>query len=67
MTQIFQFKSATVPLIEYAGDGYLYQITNTGWTLIDIDSIEFGQMLDLVSKVNTSQLYVISRVKLFDA
>ena len=67
MTQIFQFKSATVPLIEYAGDGYLYQITNTRWTLIDIDSIEFGQMLDLVSKVNTSQLYVISRVKLFDA
>ena len=67
MTQYFQFKSATVPLVEYAGDDYTYQITNTGWTIIDVDAIDFAQLLDIINKVNTRELFVISRTKLFDA
>lgn len=67
MSQLFQFKSATVPSIEYAGDEYLYIITNTGWTNIDIDTIDFGQLLDIVQKVNTGELYALRRTRLFDA
>ena len=67
MSQLFQFKSATVPSIEYAGDEYLYIITNIGWTNIDIDTIDFGQLLDIVGKVNAGDLYALRRTRLFDA
>ena len=67
MSQLFQFKSATVPTITYEGDDYVYIITNTDWATIDIDTIDFGQLLDIVQKVNTGELYALRRTRLFDA
>lgn len=67
MAQLFQFKSATIPSIEYAGDEYLYIITNIAWTTIDIDTIDFAQLLDIVGKVNNGDLYALRRTRLFDA
>lgn len=67
MAQLFQFKSATIPSIEYAGDDYLYIITNIAWTTIDIDTIDFAQLLDIVGKVNNGDLYALRRTRLFDA
>ena len=56
MSQLFQFKSATATSIEYAGADYLYIINNTAWTNIDIDTIEFGQLLNIVAKVNNEEI-----------
>ena len=67
MSQLFQFKSATVPSFQYEGADYLYVITNTHWVSIDIDTIDFGQLLDIVQKVNTGELYALRRTRLFDA
>ena len=67
MSQLFQFKSATATSIEYAGAGYLYIINNIAWTNIDIDSIDFGQLLDIVGKVNNGEIYALRRTRLFDA
>ncbi len=67
MSQLFQFKSATATSIEYAGSDYLYIINNIAWTTIDIDSIDFGQLLDIVGKVNNGELYALRRTRLFDA
>lgn len=67
MAQLFQFKSATIPSIEYAGSDYLYIITNIAWTTIDIDTIDFAQLLDIVGKVNNGDLYALRRTRLFDA
>ena len=67
MSQLFQFKSATATSIEYSGSDYLYIINNIAWTSIDIDTIEFGQLLDIVGKVNNGALYALRRTRLFDA
>ena len=67
MSQLFQFKSATATSIEYAGADYLYIINNTVWTNIDIDTIEFGQLLNIVAKVNAGEIYALRRTRLFDA
>lgn len=67
MSQLFQFKSATATSIEYSGSDYLYIINNTAWTTIDIDTIEFGQLLDIVGKVNNGEIYALRRTRLFDA
>ena len=67
MSQLFQFKSATATSIEYAGADYLYIINNIAWTNIDIDTIEFGQLLDIVGKVNNGEIYALRRTRLFDA
>ncbi len=67
MSQLFQFKSAVIPSIEYTGDDYTYIITNIAWTNIDIDTIKFDQLLDIVGKVNAGDLYALRRTKLFDA
>lgn len=67
MSQLFQFKSAVIPSIEYTGDDYTYIITNTAWTNIDIDTIKFDQLLNIVGKVNAGDLYALRRTKLFDA
>ena len=67
MSQLFQFKSATATSIEYAGADYLYIINNTAWTNIDIDTIEFGQLLNIVAKVNAGEIYALRRTRLFDA
>ena len=67
MSQLFQFKSATATSIEYSGSDYLYIINNIAWTNIDIDTIEFGQLLDIVGKVNNGEIYALRRTRLFDA
>ena len=67
MSQLFQFKSATATSIEYAGADYLYIINNIAWTNIDIDTIGFGQLLDIVGKVNNGEIYALRRTRLFDA
>lgn len=67
MSQLFQFKSAVIPSIEYSSDDYTYIITNTAWTNIDIDTIKFDQLLDIVGKVNAGDLYALRRTRLFDA
>ena len=67
MSQLFQFKSTTATSIEYSGSDYLYIINNIAWTSIDIDTIEFGQLLDIVGKVNNGALYALRRTRLFDA
>ncbi len=67
MSQLFQFKSATATSIEYSGSDYLYIINNIAWTNIDIDTIGFGQLLDIVGKVNNGEIYALRRTRLFDA
>lgn len=65
MTEVYQFKSA-LNTVQYTDVGYDYSVIPGEWIYIDLDILNFGHLIDLVSKTHSGDIYVANKQKFFD-
>jgi len=65
MTEVYQFKSA-LNTVQYTDTGYNYSVVPGDWIYIDLDILNFGHLIDLVSKTHNGDIYVANKQKFFD-
>ena len=65
MTEVYQFKSA-LTTVQYTDTGYNYSVVPGDWTYIDLDILNFGHLIDLVSKTHNGDIFVANKQKFFD-
>jgi len=65
MTEVYQFKSA-LTTVQYTDTGYNYSVVPGDWIYIDLDILNFGHLIDLVSKTHNGDIYVANKQKFFD-
>lgn len=65
MTEVYQFKSA-LNTVQYTDVGYDYSVIPGEWIYIDLDILNFGHLIDLVSKTHHGDIYVANKQKFFD-
>ena len=65
MTEVYQFKSA-LTTVQYTDTGYNYSVVPGDWIYIDLDILNFGHLIDLVSKTHNGDICVANKQKFFD-
>lgn len=65
MTEVYQFKSA-LNTVQYTDVGYDYSVIPGEWIYIDLDILNFGHLIDLVSRTHNGDIYVANKQKFFD-
>lgn len=65
MTEVYQFKAA-LTAVHYTGTGYDYSVVPDDWIYIDLDILNFGHLIDLVSRTHNGDICVANKQKFFD-